>query len=450
MHSQFDLDLEKLEEFLEGEKIDRVKDFLKYRHPSDVAYLTNHIAPAYRHMLVPLIKKRSDLDEIVYRLNPDLVKELVLTMQATEVGQLFDLLDSDDAVKVLDDLPEELVEWVMLQMPKKDSQELDFLMHYEEDQAGRIMSTEYFAVHEEATVFDAFTAIRQSGESDMIYTIYVIDDRRHLVGVFSLRELLSKPNHLKVREFMNEQVVSVKDTDEQESVSLVVERLGLSVVPVVNSHLQLVGIVTLDDVLRVIRSVTTEDIMRLAGTTEEEYSHPSPLRSFLRRMPWLLVSFFGGMITIQTNLYFSSKVPHLELLAFVTIIAGMGGNIASQSSTIVVRGLATGKILTSELWEVMAREVVTGLFLGMFFGALLGAVASFEFIEMAVIGGSVAVGMVFSMLIAAFVGTLMPMLFQKAQIDPAIATGPFVSTTIDNLGLLGYYSSTLLILRMIA
>jgi len=449
MINQFETDLTRIEELLSLEKIHKVSQLLSDRHPSDVAYLVNHTSAAYQHMLLPLLRGFAELDEVVYRLDEDVIVELMGLLQADEVGRLFSQLDSDNAVKILGCLPDELVEWVMLQIPKAESDELDLQLQYDEDRAGRIMSTGYFSIHEDATVHEAFSSLRQSVEAELIYNIYVIDDRRHLVGVFSLRELLLQPNHLKVHEFMNEQVVSVRHKDDQEAVAKVVERLGISAVPVVNDHLQLVGIVTMDDVIGIIRSETTEDIMKLAGTTDGEYSLPSPMRNFMRRMPWLMVSFFGGMLTIQTNLYFAGKVPHIELLAFVTIIAGMGGNIASQSSTIVVRGLATGRIMISELWTVLVRETLTGTLLGVFFGGLVGLAASYEFQHLALIGVSVAVGMVFSMVIAAFVGTLMPMVFERLKIDPAVATGPFVSTTIDNLGLLGFFGSTLLILSFV-
>jgi len=197
----------------------------------------------------------------------------------------------------------------------------------------------------------------------------------------------------------------------------------------------------------VLRSEATEDIMMQVGTTEDEFRLQSPLKGFRRRMPWLLVSFFGGMLTIQTNIYFAGLIHQVEFLAFITVIAGMGGNIASQSSTIVVRGLATGKILVGELWEVLIKEVSIGAMLGLFFGLLLGGLASLQFSQISMIGLSVMAGMIFSMLIAACVGSLLPMIFQRFQIDPAVATGPFVSTTIDNLGLLGYFGSVYLILR---
>ncbi|OGG94588.1 MAG: magnesium transporter [Candidatus Lambdaproteobacteria bacterium RIFOXYD2_FULL_50_16] len=447
MKTQIESDLARLEDLLENERIDKAQAHLLDRHPSEIAYLANHVSMGFRHMLMPMIKASPSLVEIVYRLHPELVKDLLGMMQAPQVGRLFSEMESDDAVKILTNLPEELAHWVTSHVPAEDSGQFDLLMQYEEDQAGRIMTPYYFAIHEEATVYEAFGALRQSTDAESIYNIYVIDDRRHLVGVLSLRELLTHPNQVKVKEFMNEQVISVSDRADQEDAALTVERAGLSAVPVVNELNQLMGIITVDDVIHVIRTETTEDIMKLAGTTGGEYSLPSPMRGFLRRTPWLMVSFFGGMMTIQTNLFFASKVPHIELLAFVTIIAGMGGNIASQSSTIVVRGLATGKILTSELWQVLFRETVTGMMLGLFFGGLLAMVASFQFSEFAVIGFSVFTGMLISMLIAAVVGSMMPMIFEHFHVDPAVATGPFVSTTIDNLGLLGYFSSILLILK---
>ena len=227
-------------------------------------------------------------------------------------------------------------------------------------------------------------------------------------------------------------------------------RYNISAIPVVDKGNRLVGIITVDDVIDIIQEEATEDIMKLVGTSEQELAKISSFKSFLMRIPWLLISFFGGMMTIQTNVFFLEKMPAIELMAFITIIAGMGGNIGTQSSTVVVRGLATGSILSSDLPKMLLREISTGLMLGAFFGVLLGTAASLRFEHTLNLTLSVCGGMIVSMFIASLIGTLMPMIFHRINVDPAIATGPFVSTAIDNIGLLGYFLCSILIFSYLA
>ncbi|MBU3916592.1 magnesium transporter, partial [bacterium] len=339
-------------------------------------------------------------------------------------------------------------EWVFSHMKSEDSVEAETLLKYEVEQAGRIMSLEFFSMNENATVFEAFTSLKQSYDAETIYIIYVVDDRNHLIGVVSLRDLLKKPNHLTMKEIMVSEIISVHAEMDQEEVASIVERYNLTAVPVVNHKNQLLGVITVDDIIDIIRSEATEDIMKLAGTTEDELTIQSPFKSFFRRMPWLMVSFVGGWLTIHSNMFFETKLPNIQFIYFITIIAGMGGNVASQASTVIVRGLATGKILVSELWQVLFREMSTGILLGLFFGILLGIVASLEFREISLIGICVGGGILGSMLIAATVGSLMPIMFQRINVDPAVATGPFVTTSIDNLGLISYFGLTMLIIRL--
>lgn len=438
----------KIEGYYEQERTDKVKEVIEELYPGDIAYVASHIEPDFLESFLDGIKDYPQLEEVIFLMEQDQVIALIRKLKASQVKRLFSELDTDDAVKILAYLPEDLAQWAFDHMDDEVSADAELLLEYEEESAGRIMSLDFFAAHETDTVDDVLAKIRESHEAETIYSMYVIDDRGHLVGVCSLRELLAQMNGTQLKDFMLENVISVDPRMDREEVAKVVERYKLNAVPVIDERHKLIGVITVDDVISVIRSEASEDIMRLAGTNEAELNQLSAFQGFKLRMPWLLVSFFGGMITIQTNFYFASKINQVEFLAFVTIIAGMGGNIASQSSTIVVRGLATGKIMVSELWEVLFREVAVGSLLGLFFGLMLGVVAQLQFHQISLIGLSVMVGMLFSMLIAATVGSLMPIIFQRFQIDPAVATGPFVSTTIDNLGLLGYFGSILVILNI--
>lgn len=447
MLRDYDESVQKIEKYLSKQKHKKAQDYLLNLFPVDIAHIATHIDKEYRSDFINAIRDFPTLSDIVREMANEVVVLLINSLEPSQIEKLFAQLDPDDMASILSSLPEELSDWVFENMNTEDSKEAETLLQFKDEEAGRIMSLEYFSVHEDTTVMEAFNHLKLSHDAEMVYYIYVVDNRDHLVGVCSLRDLLTKPNGSTMKEIMNGSVISVPGNMDQEEVAKIVERYNLSAVPVVNARHQLLGIITVDDVIDIIRSEATEDIMKLAGTTEEELDFQSPFKAFLRRMPWLLVSFFGGWITVQTNFFFQAKISHVELFAFVTIIAGMGGNIASQSSTIVVRGLATGKILVTELWEVLFREISIGLLLGLFFGTMLGATAAFQFQNVALIGVSVALGLMISMLIAATVGSLMPIIFQRLNVDPAVATGPFVTTTIDNLGLMGYFGTTILIMR---
>ena len=442
--------IEKIERQIDRKDYQSVRVLLCDLFSEDIAYIASHIDDEYRESLLQEIIKLPNLSEILPELEDEFIVNSVGALKEFQIAPLFSQLDPDNSAKVIATLPESMARWVFSNMETEDSQEAATLLQYSDEVAGRIMTTEFFSIHEDKTVFEAFNALKGSHDAELIYYIYVVDEYQHLIGVVSLRDLLTKPNHFAMKNIMKTGIISIPVTMDQEKVASVVERYNLMAVPVVDEKNRLVGIVTVDDVIDVIRSEATEDIMKLAGTTEEEFSLQSPYKGFIRRMPWLLVSFAGGMLTIQSNLFFSARISHMELMAFITIIAGMGGNIASQSSTIVVRGLATGKIMVVELWEVLFKEISIGILLGMFFGILLGIVSALQFRDFTAIGISVAIGMLSSMIIAAAVGSLMPIVFQRLHIDPAVATGPFVSTTIDNLGLLSYFGTTVAILKILS
>ncbi|MCP4298238.1 MAG: magnesium transporter [Proteobacteria bacterium] len=447
MLKQLDESVELIENYLADQKFMKANEYLQSLFPEDIARISRHIEKDFLLPFINVVQLFPTIPDIVKEMEMSIIIKLIRAQTPLQIESLFARLDPDDIASIISSLPEDLETLVYENMNKEDTEETETLLQFKEEEAGRIMSVDYFFMTENSTVMEAFKALKLAHDLEMIYYIYIVDSRDHLIGVCSLRDLLTKPNNATMKDIMKSMVISVPGRMDQEDVARIVEKYNLAAVPVVNSINQLIGIITVDDVIDIIRSEATEDIMKLAGTTEEEFGVQSPFKGFLRRMPWLLVSFFGGMLTIQTNIHFLGKISQTEMWAFVTIIAGMGGNIASQSSTIVVRGLATGRILTTELWEVLFKEISIGVLLGLFFGILLGITATLQFNHISAIGVSVALGMLISMLIAATVGSLMPIVFQRINVDPAVATGPFVSTTIDNLGLVGYFTSTIIILR---
>jgi magnesium transporter len=286
----------------------------------------------------------------------------------------------------------------------------------------------------------------------MVFYLYVVDDRRHLVGVCSLRELLLARQDAKLAEVMNANVIAVSTGTDQEDVARLVARYDLLALPVVDDENKLVGVITVDDVIDIIREEETEDMLLMAGVGEgdqEGVLAASLGRSMWLRMPWLFAAWGGGMVASQIiGSYQVTLENAVVLAAFIPIVAGMGGNAGTQSATIVVRGLATGKIIAGGRLRVAVREVRVALVMGLLFGALAGGLLSAAgHWEMGVIVGTAIAA---SMTLAAAVGTTMPIVLHRLGVDPAVATGPFVTTSIDVLGVLIYFTIAQTVLAMAA
>ena len=273
----------------------------------------------------------------------------------------------------------------------------------------------------------------------MAFYLYVTDDNDKLVGVISLRQLVVVPPATPLKEFMATDVLSVETSIDQEEVAKIVARYDILAVPVVDESNSLVGIVTVDDVIDIFREEATEDILKMAGAGEEFVETKSVLKSTRIRLPWLFASCVGGIVAFLIIDQFEESLARFAYLAaFIPVIMGMGGNIGTQSSTIVVRGLATGRLNIRDLWPVVFKELMVGLILGIIYGALIGFVAQFQY-SINALALSVGCAVISSMSIAALVGSLVPMVFARLHIDPAVATGPFVTTAIDIISVFFYF-----------
>ncbi len=276
----------------------------------------------------------------------------------------------------------------------------------------------------------------------MVFYLYVKDDDERLVGVVSLRTLAITPPETRLSDIMIKRVHMVRAETDQEDVAQLVAQYNYLAVPVVDSDTRLLGIVTVDDVVDVIREEATEDFLQMAGAGKDrEILNKSSWDNAKARLPWLFASWLGGILA-ATVIGMYENVLHntIALAAFIPVIMGMGGNIGTQSSTIVVRGIATGRVDVGGDVKIILKEISVGLILGVLYGVLLGVFAAFRFINAPpYLGVVVGLSIGFSMLIAAAVGTIIPLLLRKLDIDPAIATGPFVTTSVDIVGVLLYF-----------
>ncbi len=432
-------------------------NMLRKLHAADVARIVDFLSDEQQDTVFALMLREAPgrAADLICELDVPVAIGFLTNLPDAEVASIIAELDPDDAAEIIPAMPEAQAERVLDLMKDSASEPVEGLLSYEEETAGRIMSPEVFALAEHVPVAEAIAALRtsRSEELEMVFYLYVVDDRRHLVGVCSLRELLLAGPEEKLDEVMTTRPTSVNTATDQEDVARLVARYDLLALPVVDDENKLVGIITVDDVIDIIRDEETEDMLLMAGLGEgdqEEVLRAPVWKNALQRFPWLLAAFVGGIVAWQIYEGFVGRlgtqggdggVPLIIILAgFMPIIAGMGGNSGTQSSTIVVRGLATGRIHGGQDFRIVARELGVATMMGVTFGVLLAVVAGVISSDItpkmsAVLGLAIAA----SMTMAAVVGATVPMLIQRVGFDPAIATGPVVTTAIDVVGVAAYF-----------
>ncbi len=411
-------------------------------HPADLAVLFRYFAEEEQKAIFQLFCETEQVDDFLNEVDDSMVTFLLEDEEPSKIVSIFEHLGSNDQAFILGLLPEELSSQVLGLLQRDEQEEVEELMAYPEDSAGAMMYTEVFTLHEDTVARDAVIALQDQVDAEMVFYLYVIDDDSRLVGVISLRDLVTTPPETPLEDFMIKNVHTVLAETDQEEVARVVSRYNYVAVPVVDREGRLLGIVTVDDVVDVIREEATEDFLQMAGVGKDrEILLKSPWESAKARLPWLFASWIGGVVAATIIGVFEHALQTIiALAAFIPVIIGMGGNIGTQSSTIIVRGLATGRVDFGNEMKTIFKEVQVGLILGVLYGFLLGLFAYYRFMDAPVmLGVVVGLSIAASMLIATTIGTFVPLLLKKLDIDPAIATGPFVTTSIDILGVALYF-----------
>jgi len=390
--------------------------------------------------LLPLDRRAVVLGHMRYELAADVISRLA----PEEAANLVDALDAEDAVDILQEVERASLSQILARVDADEIGDLEELLAYNDQTAGGLMSLDVFRVRKDFTIAEAMRLLQEAEElPSSVFYLYVVDEHDRLIGLTNLRMLVRGRPDQPIHEFMKTEVVTVTADTDQERVAEIASRYDLVSLPVVDAQRRLLGVVTIDDIVDVIREEATEDILKMAGAGQEMVDTSSFWASFRARMPWLLTAALGGLLVAVSLQGFEDALRNVPALAlFMPVVAGMGGNVGTQSSTIVVRGLAVGYIEGIRVGRLLAREVSLGAVLGMIYGVLisllaplLGATAA----DPVGLGMVVTFGMVGCMVIAAAVGTSVPLMLNRFNVDPAIATGPFVTTSVDILGLLFYF-----------
>ncbi len=390
--------------------------------------------------ILPVERRAEVFSGLRYETAADIVRRLA----PQEAADILDDLEHDDVADILGRLEEKQLQQILTRLEPDNADQVEELLGYDESSAGGIMSTDFIQVYDNVTMGEAVRTIQELEDPpDHAFYVYVVDEDRRLVGVISLRQLLTAKRDDAVREAMETELQYVDREADQELVVDIVSRYDLTAIPVVDEQRRLIGVITIDDVVDVIREEATEDILKMAGAGDQLFETRAFWSSFRARMPWLFAAALGGVLVAFALSGFEGALQSVPVLAlFMPVIAGMGGNVGTQSSTIVVRGLAVGYVEANTLSRLVVREMALGLSLGLIYGVMIALAAPFvgaDVEDPVALGAVLTLGMMGSMTIAATVGTSIPLLMHSLDIDPAVSTGPFVTTAVDILGLMFYF-----------
>lgn len=409
-------------------------------HPYDQGQFYEKVDPDIRQIIYQYLSPRElatifeaiELDDEEY---PIFIEEMDATYAAEMLGEMY----TDDAVDVLNELDQDQTSHFLKIMDEEAAQDIRELLHYEQDTAGSIMTTEYVAVAENSNVRSAMTILRnEAQEAETIYYIFVVDDQNRLTGVLSLRDLIIAGEDTLIRDIRNERVVSVLVTDDQEDVAQVMRDYNFVALPVTNSRNEMLGIITVDDIIDVIDEEAEEDYSKFAGVSDMETFDTSPFTAAKKRLPWLVCLLFLGMITANLVDLFTDTLSKVALLAaFIPLIGGTSGNSGTQALAVAVRGISNGDTEKESKWKLVIREMLTGLVMGVICGIIAVSIVFFwkhEFI----LGLLVGVAICCSIVVATVAGAIIPLLMDRLKIDPAVASGPFITTLNDITSILIY------------
>lgn len=441
-----------------GQRVDAIRRLARRGHAAplakvvakaraeDIAAVIGHLTAPEQRLVFAQVKPDAVAADVLSRVHGEDLIHLVTDLPPERIAVLLGFLPGDDQTDVLALLPQELRDGVLSRMKRDEREEVEELLGYANDTAGGIMSPSAFTLQEHLTCRDAIAAVQVASDQELIYYAYVENEEGQLVGVTSLRNLLTHPPSTRIADIMSSDVICVRTETDQEEVARIAGRYDLLAVPVVDDQRHLVGIVTIDDVIDVIREEAAEDMLLMAGVREpDEEGSANRLLTPLRRLPWLMVTLLGGLGISELIQHFQPLLTSdLVLAGFIPIVMGMEGNVGIQAATVTVRGIATGRI-DSGVSRVVGQEVFSGVVLGVVFAVIIGSYSYLRFQQMWV-SLSVAIAVVTGMTSAAVVGTLVPLTLRRVGVDPAIATGPFVTTLMDGLGLTIYLTTAMVLL----
>lgn len=448
---RIDLVLESVKRLLRMGATPNLLNLLLKQHPADLAQIFTELAEKERHAAFTILVDRNSklAMEAVSELGAEGGAELLALRSAEDIARLAQEIPSDDAAALIDRLPEELSSAVLELIKPKPGGGVSELLEYDEKTAGRLMNPNVFALSEDLTAGEAITTLQTSRDVEMVFYLYVVDGRRHLVGVVSLRRLLLVAPGTPLKRIMTSEVYSARVDTDQEEVAKQVASYNLLALPVVDAENKLVGLITVDDVIDVIKDEATEDVLRLAGVSADERASTPWFESFKKRCPWLLINLATAFLAAWVVGRFQATITvAVGLAVYMPIVAGMGGNAATQTLAVIVRGIALGELSWANGWEALLKEVLVSVGNGIVNG-VIGALAVGLFSGDWALAGILCMAMIVNLVVAATAGTLIPLGLRAMGVDPALASTVFITTFTDVFGFFSFLGLGTLFLRFL-
>nr|WP_321500328.1 magnesium transporter [uncultured Dethiosulfovibrio sp.] len=434
---------------LERKCFSEAKENLSAMEPADIAEGLEELSSSQMVLYFRLLPKDLAI-EVFEVMKWDEQQRLIEHVTDKEVREIIEDMSDDDRTVLLDELPAKTVKKLLLQLSPEERQLANRLLNYPEESAGRVMTPEFIDLKKGMTAEEAVARIRSvARKKETIYTCFVIDDARHLQGVVELEDLIMAGSKTEVESIMDDEPVYVNTTTDQEEVARVMSRYDLHTIPVVDKENRLVGIVTFDDVLDILEEEATEDFERMAGIqpVEDSYLDVNILTMARKRFMWLVICIITEAFTSTVLKHYSPTIQTVVALTyFIPLLIGTGGNAGTQAATLMIRGMTVGDITRKDIGKILLRETASGLLLG---GAL--AVLGFARAMMLDTGFDVAMVLTFAIVSVVLMGNLagavLPLIARALKMDPAIMSGPFITTIVDVFGLIVYFEIARMVLK---
>ncbi len=436
------MNIEEIKELIEKKQFTKLKEELKEMKSADISTILDELDKEQAVIIFRLLSKEKAGMTFSY-METDMREKLIKDLTDTELKNVLDELFMDDTVDLIEEMPSNVVTRILRNVDKNDRKVINELLKYPEDSAGSIMTTEFIDLKENMTIEQALDRIRQIGtDSETIYTCYVLDKNRKLQGIISIKELILAKEESLIADNMETNIISVNTLEDKEEVAKKFDKYDLYALPVVDNENRLVGIVTVDDAINVLQDEAEEDFEKMAAMapTEESYFETSVFKHAKNRIVWLLILMLSSAITgtIITN-YENAFAAVPLLVAFIPMLMDTGGNCGSQSSTLIIRGLATDELEVKDVFKILWKEIRIAVIVGVSL-ALINGLRIFVQYKNLQLACTVGLSITVTVILSKSIGCLLPLLAKKLKLDPAIMAAPLITTIVDILSVLVYFN----------
>ena len=442
MEQEQKLTADQIIKFLEERNFKELKEQLENLHPVDLVDAMEELDKKQRMLVFRLLSKE-EAAEVFTDMNSDMREELLEALTDSELKEIMDEMYVDDTVDVLEEMPANVVDRLLMATDEETRKQINTLLQYPEDSAGSIMNIEYISLRKEMTVADAILKIRQVGiNRETIYTCYVTEKRK-LIGVVDVKDLLTAGESRLIEEIMDENVIYARTLDDQEQVANQINKYGLVAIPILDHEDCMVGIVTVDDAMLVLQDETTEDISIMAGVSpnEDSYFGTSVFQHAKNRSLWLMLLMLSATVTGEILGHYEDAMAVMPvLITFIPMLMGTGGNCGSQSSTLVIRGLAVGEIEFKDIFRVLFKEIRVAVVVGLMLAVVNGLRIYIMYDQNVMLAGALGLTMIAVVSMAKCIGCILPLLAKKLGLDPAIMAAPLITTILDTCTILVYFN----------